>query len=136
MLANGAQLGYRTASTGDYTDLPGLKEIPEIGVDPERVENTALGDTNKHYEQGIGDLPDLQYTFRYEGSSEKAGYRAMRGYAASGTKLYFCETMKDGYKIEYQAQVAVKLTGGGVNGVVDWQLNMIVCSDLAFTDPA
>lgn len=40
MLANGAKLGYsKTASSGSsatYTDLPGLKEIPEIGSDVEK----------------------------------------------------------------------------------------------------
>ena len=39
MLANGAKLGYaQTFSDGGsntYTDLPGLKEIPDIGSDPE-----------------------------------------------------------------------------------------------------
>ena len=42
MLANGAKLGYsKTAPSGSsttYTDLPGLKEIPDIGSDPEKVE--------------------------------------------------------------------------------------------------
>lgn len=35
MLANGATLGYRKHTDGEnsaaYTDLPGLKEIPEVG---------------------------------------------------------------------------------------------------------
>ena len=35
MLANGAKLGYKKhgAAESTYTDLPGLKEIPEIGVE-------------------------------------------------------------------------------------------------------
>ena len=55
MLANGAKLGYSTTGTGtiSYTDIPGLKEIPEIGVEPEKVENTCLTDGVKKYEQGI-----------------------------------------------------------------------------------
>lgn len=37
MLANGAKLGYKKkGASGDYTDLTGLKEIPELGEDPER----------------------------------------------------------------------------------------------------
>ena len=46
MLANGAKLGYKKKSTtsGTYTDLPGLKEIPEFGFEPEKVENTGLND--------------------------------------------------------------------------------------------
>lgn len=43
MLANGATLGYKKkGSTEDYTNLTGLKEIPELGDDPEKVENTGL----------------------------------------------------------------------------------------------
>ena len=44
MLANGTKLGYsKTAPSGSstsYTDLPGLKEIPDVGTDPEKVDNT------------------------------------------------------------------------------------------------
>ena len=44
MLANGATLGYKekSASGSTFTNLPGLKEIPEMGVDPEKVENTDI----------------------------------------------------------------------------------------------
>lgn len=44
MLANGATLGYRKHTAGEnsaaYTDLPGLKEIPEVGVELDKEENT------------------------------------------------------------------------------------------------
>ena len=67
MLANGATLGFRVhGGTGTtYTDLPGLKEIPEMGMDPELVENTCLTDSLKQYEMGIGDAGDMQYVFKY-----------------------------------------------------------------------
>lgn len=48
MLANGATLGYRKHTVGEnsaaYTDLPGLKEIPEVGVELDKEENTCLTD--------------------------------------------------------------------------------------------
>ena len=41
MLANGTTLGYRKHTGGEasgaYTDLPGLKEIPEVGTEIEKV---------------------------------------------------------------------------------------------------
>ena len=40
MLANGSKLGYRENSAAQYEDLPGLKEIPEMGADGEKVEKT------------------------------------------------------------------------------------------------
>ena len=70
MLANGTKLGYsKTAPSGSstsYTDLPGLKEIPDVGTDPEKVDNTVLTDKHKVYEKGIGDLPEMTYKFKYD----------------------------------------------------------------------
>ena len=55
MLANGTKLGYKKKSgeLSTYTDLAGLKEIPEMGTEPEKVENTCLSDKVKQYEYGM-----------------------------------------------------------------------------------
>lgn len=137
MLANGITLGYKKKSAvGDYTLLSGLKEVPEIGEEPEKVENTDLSDKVKKYEYGIGDAGDLTYLFKYENSSETSPYRVMRKAAADKEVLSFCETLPDGTKYEYDAQVSVKRTGGGVNGVIEFNLNMAVQSEIKVTDPA
>ena len=126
MLANGITLGYKKKNAvGDYTLLSGLKEVPEIGEEPE-----------KKYEYGIGDAGDLTYLFKYENSSETSPYRVMRKAAADKEVLSFCETLPDGTKYEYDAQVSVKRTGGGVNGVIEFNLNMAVQSEIKVTDPA
>ena len=137
MLANGATLSYKEHnSEGNYTNLPGLKEIPDIGVDPEKVDNTCLTDANKVYEKGIGDLPDMVYRFKYDNTSAGSPYRVMRQYDADGTLLDFKETLKDGSTTAFTAQVSVKRTGGSVNGVIDFELAMTVQSQFTYTDPA
>lgn len=137
MLANGITLGYKKKSAaGDYTLLSGLKEVPEIGEEPEKVENTDLSDKVKKYEYGVGDAGDLTYLFKYENSSETSPYRVMRKAAADKEVLSFRETLPDGTKYEYDAQVSVKRTGGGVNGVIEFNLNMAVQSEIKVTDPA
>lgn len=137
MLANGATLGFRVhGGTGtSYTDLPGLKEIPEMGMDPELVENTCL-DSLKQYEMGIGDAGDMQYVFKYVNDSADSPYRVMLGHQAAKTVLDFCETLFDGTKYEYTAQVSVKRGGGGVNGVIDWTLGVALQSEITITHPA
>lgn len=135
MLANGAKLGFKKKGGSTYTDLPGLKEIPEMGVEPEKVENTCLTDANKMYEQGIGDLPEMTYKFKYDNTKADSPYRVMREAQTDGEVLSFQETLKDGSVTEYDAQVSVKRTGGGVNGVIEFELTMMVQSDLKFTDP-
>ena len=51
MLANGTKLGYSKTAPSDgstsYTDLPGLKEIPDVGTDPEKSRSL-------RYSSGIG----------------------------------------------------------------------------------
>lgn len=136
MLANGAKLGYKKkGASEDYTDLTGLKEIPELGEDPEKVENSGLADKVKQYEYGIGDAGDLTYKFKYENTSETSPYRVMRKAAATKEVLSFCETLPDNTKYEYDAQVSVKRSGGGVNGVMEFDLNMALQSEITTTDP-
>lgn len=137
MLANGATLGYKKKGTeSSYIDLPGLKEIPDIGVEPEKVENTALKDGHKMYENGIGDLGEMTYKFKYDNTSASSPYRVMREAQAKGEVLTFQEKLADGMTIEYDAQVSVKVTGGGVNSVIEFDLSMAVQSDFEYTDPA
>lgn len=140
MLANGAKLGYsKTAPSGsstNYTDLPGLKEIPDIGSDPEKVDNTVLIDPHKKYEKGIGDLPEMTYKFKYDNSKTDCPYRMLRQADKDGTTLYFRETDADKSTIDFAAQVSVKRTGGGVNGVIEFEVTMMVQSDITYTDPA
>lgn len=138
MLANGAKLGYKkkSASSAAYTDLPGLKEIPELGYEPEKVENTGLNDPHKMYELGIGDLPDMVYKFKYDNTKADSPYRVMRKAADDLEVLSFQETDPDGTKVQYDAQVSVKRTGGAVNGAIDFELTMIVQSDIEIVDPA
>ena len=140
MLANGAKLGYaKTKPSGGaatYTDLPGLKEIPDIGIEPEKVENTCLTDPHKKYEMGIGDLPEMVYKFKYDNTSATSPYRVLREEADAGTVLYFQEKDTDGTTIEFGAQVSVKRTGGGVNGVIEFEVTMMVQTDIAYADPA
>lgn len=135
MLANGATLGYKKKGAGSYTDLPGLKEIPDCGVEPEKVDNTGLNDKNKQYENGIGDLGDMKYKFKYDNSEENSVYRVLRAAQDSGEVLSFQEKLNDGTITQFDAQVSVKRTGGGVNGVVDVDVTMAVQSDIEIVDP-
>ena len=137
MLANGATLEYKKKSdtSGTFTKLPGLKEIPEMGVDPEKVENTCLEDKNKQYEMGIGDTGDVVYKFKYDNTSAQSPYRLMRAAQTAGDVLTFKETLKDGTVTQFDGQVSVKRTGGGVNGVIEFNLSIAIQSDLDITDP-
>jgi hypothetical protein len=138
VLANGTKLGYKKKSGEPltYTDLAGLKEIPEMGTEPEKVENTCLSDKVKQYEYGIGDAGDLEFKFRYENSSETSPYRVLMKAQDDNEILSFEETLPDGTKFHWDAQVSVKLGGGGVNGAIDFTLKMALQSEIEVVHPS
>lgn len=132
MLANGARLEIKEGSA--YVDLRGLKEIPEIGVDAEKVENTTLADSVKIYELGIGDAGDLTYKFKYENTANSS-YRKLRALADSKAVGEFQQTMNDGTKYQFSAQASVKVSGGAVNAVIEFTLNLALQSRINVVDP-
>lgn len=140
MLANGTTLGYRkhtdSGSSAAYTDLAGLKEIPEVGTELEKVDNTDLSNSHKIYENGIGDLPDMVYKFKYDNTKANSPYRVMRDAAAKKEVWDFQEKTKDGTVTEFTAQFSLKRTGGGVNGVIEFEVTMAVQSEIKQTDPS
>ena len=90
MLANGAKLGYKAEKgAAAYTDLPGLKEIPDWGSDPEKVDNSALTDPYKQYEMGIGELGDVKYKFKYDNSKADTPYRILKALSDSKEVGFF-----------------------------------------------
>lgn len=133
MLANGIKLAF-SKTKGDYQNLLGLKEVPEFGIEPEKVENTTLADKVKKYEFGIGDAGELEYKFAYDNSSATAPYRVLRKAADEKEKLYFEQTYPDNTKVTFEGQVSVKLGGGGVNSVIEFTLKIALQSELTFVD--
>lgn len=135
MLANGIKLKMSETKGPSYTVIEGLKEVPELGIDPEKVENTTLADTIKQYEFGIGDAGELEYKFKYENSKTTSSYRTLRKLADAKAVRHFEQEYPDGTKVHFSAQIAVKLGGGGVNSAIEFTLKLALQSDLEFTDP-
>ena len=129
MLTNKATLGVKaTASAASYTNLPGLKEIPEIGADPEKVDNTCLTDTIMQYELGIGDPGDMAFRFKYVNSAASDAYRILKGLETAGTTNEYQLKLADNTTYTFSAQVALKLNGGGVNTAMDFTANLALQS--------
>lgn len=135
MLANGIKLGYSTSGSS-YTNLEGLQEVPEIGSDPEKVDVTTLADKAKKYEQGIGDYGDLEFTFKYDNSSVTSPFRILKGFEANKTVVKFQMEFPDGTKFKWDAQVSVKIGGGGVNALITFTVSMALQSDVDIEHPA
>lgn len=134
MLINGAKLGYKAGSSNTYTDIAGLKEVPDMGADPELVDNTALTDSIVHNEVGIGDAGSMDYVFRFDNSTAQSNYRVCKG--LEGTKTSFEQSFADGTKFHFDAIPSVRVNGGGVNDPAEFTMTLALQSDITVVDPA
>ena len=134
MLANGITLKYGESAEAVTTLIPELKEVPELGTEPEKVENTTLLDKAKKYEQGIGDAGELEYKLKYLNKDAQSTYRKMRKFMENGTVVFFEHAYPDGTKVKFSGQVSVKVSGGGVNSVMETTLKITLRSELEFVD--
>lgn len=136
MLINGAKLSYKTSGSS-YTDMVGAKEFPDLGGDPNKVDNSAIDDEYKQYENGQKDAGEIKFRFRYRSAAEKAQYTAIRAIETAGTDTDWKVTLFDGATVAFKGTAATKLlTGGGPDSPVDWQLTIGLSSDLTFTPAA
>lgn len=135
MLANGITLEVKEEGDTSYNELAGLKEVPELGMSPEKVDNTTLADKIKITELGIGDPGDLTYTFKWDNIEAGNSYRKLRQIADSGKKAAYQQTFPDGTKFQFDAQSSLKVGGGGVNAAIDYTLSLGLQSDITVIDP-
>lgn len=136
MLANGSTIGYAAdASTAPstFTNIPDLKALPDIGAEPELVDNTALSDSIRRNEQGIGDPGEMEFVFRYNNANAQSSYRVAR--ALSGVK-WFQVKLFDGTTYTFKAIPACRLSGGGVNDPVEFVMSLALQSDITIADPS
>lgn len=133
MLVNGTKLFYKAAGDSDFIELTGLKEVPDMGADPEMVDNTALGDSIVHNEMGIGDAGDMEYTFRYDNSSQTTAYRICQDLV--GESIVFKHQLKDNTSFTFTAIPSLKLSGGGVNDPQEFTMSLALQSDITIANP-
>ena len=108
MLANGITLEVKKNGSESYTALQDLKEVPELGVDAEKV---------------------------YDNSSASSDYRVLREIADSNKVASYRQTFPDGTKYEFDAYSSIKVGGGGVNAAIEFTLTLGLQSDINVTDP-
>ena len=118
VISKGITLSYKTAgeSSGTYTPLTNLQEIPELGGDSEAIEITTLADAAHMYTDGIKNYGDsLSFTFLYENTQFET-LNALTGSISWQVKL------PDDTTCSFTGTSSVKLAGVGVNAALTYTL--------------
>lgn len=123
-------LMYKSAAAADYTKLVDIKDFPDLGGEPELLETTTLTDNMQTYIPGIQSLDALNFTCNYT----KSEYTTIKGLEGSehdfavwfgGTRSGSNVTpVGDEGKFEFKGKPTVWVSGGGVNEVVNMNVNI------------
>ena len=135
LLSKDTTLKYKTGAITEFTEIPDLMEVPELGGDPEKVEVTTLKDSVKKYIAGVRDLGDLAFKFLYDNSGAGSNYRILKGLQTASTLTTFQVEYPDGTAHQFDAYVSVKMDSGAVNSALTFVATMLLQSDITVTDP-
>lgn len=135
MLLNGSKLGYNKTETSSYTYLKTLKEVPDLGFEPEKIENTPINATVKRYENGVGDPGDLEYKFVYEENKKSSETRTLLELCDAKKPVNWEHVLPDGTKYQFSATPSAKISGGALNAVAELTIAMALNSDMKRINP-
>lgn len=121
VLSKGTTLSYKKGGA-ELTEIAGVKSIPAIGSDPEKVDVTTLKSERKEYIKGIQDTDNLEFAIVYQGKNFKDIYALVGSNAAVDWVI----TYPDGLKVEFTGQPDFKMDGVEVNSALGFSLVIVV----------
>jgi hypothetical protein len=133
ILSKDITLSYKNG--GEYTVIPNLQEVPELGGTAEKVDVTTLADGNYKYINGIKDFGDLAFKFLYDNSGETSNYRIVRGLEESGEVIDWKVEFPDGTGFEFSGEVSTATDSQSVNSAITFTANITLNSDIVVTHP-
>ena len=149
ILSQGIALSVKKSdSEGDYTVIPGLLEVPDIGGTTEKIDVTTLADTSRQYINGIKDYGELTFKFLYDGLCCKDGmddvsnyqflYDLFEGRNAGSKdepknwKLQYKSTSTRQFNFTFKGYGALSMDSASVNSALTFTLTITLASDITY----
>lgn len=148
ILSQGITLSVKKSdSEGDYTVIPGLLEVPDIGGTTEKIDVTTLADTSRQYINGIKDYGELTFKFLYDGLCCKDGmddvsnyqflYDLFEGRNAGGDepkswKIQYKSTPTRQFNFTFKGYGSLSMDSASVNSALTFTLTITLASDIAY----
>lgn len=130
LLTKGSKLSYSTATPASFTELHNMRNFPDFGSTPEQVDVTCLEHSSYHYIPGLVDYGTLEFTFVYDGDQSVSSFTSLKGLADDGTSVDWKFELPDGTALTFSGKCAVTISGGEVNGAIEFVLTIFLDSDM------
>ena len=133
---NGSKLEYSSTENGSYTRIYGLKTIPDIGGEPNKIDTTDLDNTE--YETNMYGLKPAQaynFEFNMQDPSAEANIKIASDLEDSNNYYYWKLTYSNGVIISFQSKVKTTILGGSSNDLVGFQMHLAPKNEPSKTIP-
>lgn len=132
-LSKGIQLSYSSTSTGTFTALTNLQEIPDLGGTKDSIEITTLASAAHEYMNGLINYGDsLDFTFLYD-PAQFATLNALQGVQYWKVGLPDGENGAIDTTCAFSGEASVKLNGVGTNQPMTYTLSIRPNSEMSFS---
>ena len=122
---NGSKLEYSSTENGTYTRIPGLRNLPDIGGEPNEISTTDLDNTQ--YETAMYGLKPVQkYTFEFnmQDPSAEANIKIASDLEDADTFYYWKLTYSNGIVVSFQSKVKTTILGGNSGDLIGFQMHL------------
>lgn len=122
---NGTKLEFSSTENGTYTRIYGLKTLPDVGGEPNRIDTTDLDNTE--YETNMYGLKPAQaynFDFNMQDPSAEANIKLVSDLEDTGNNYYWKLTYSNGLILTFQSKVKTTILGGSSNDLIGFQLHL------------
>lgn len=133
----GGKLEYADSVSGTYTKISGLKSIPAIGEEPNKISTTNLD--NLIYEtevDGLMPAPKLNFEFDMEDPTADANINKAVALATAGTVKYWKLTYSNGIVHSFQSKVKIGYNEVGVDEIAGFTMYLTPIGEITTTVPS
>ena len=133
---NGSRLEYKNSSGSSYTQIYGIRQTPDIGGTPNRIDTTDLDNTT--FETAINGLQPAQefdFEFNMEDPNLTANIYLVSQMEDSGKVYEFKYTLANGITVEFESDVRTTILGGASGDLIGFQMHLSPISEPEVTIP-
>lgn len=135
-ILNGAKVEYSSTKAGTYTQIIGVKTLPDFGSTPNKVDTTTLDNTV--YETSINGLipaVDLTYELNLEAPTAAANIKKVYDLAVADTSDWWKVTLPSGIIVQYQSRTRYAIKGGSSEDLETFEMYHSPEGELEITVP-
>lgn len=120
---NGAKLEYNETESGSYTQIYGVKTIPDLDGDVNYVDTTDLDNLTQMTQiLGLKSAVEYEFEFNCEDVGNLANIKIASDLEDSGKAYYWKLTLPNGIEYKFQSDVRTKVKGGSSDELIGFSM--------------